>query len=44
MNLSAHKLEIEQGRYHKLPIANRICGLCKTEVGDDIHIQFKNVW
>ena len=36
--ISAHKLEIEHGRYHKLPIANRICGLCKTEVGDDIHI------
>ena len=35
--ISAHKLEIEHGRYHKLPIANRICGLCKTEVGDEIH-------
>jgi hypothetical protein len=35
--ISAHKLEIEQGRYHKLPIAIRICGLCKTEVGDEIH-------
>jgi len=35
--ISAHKLEIEQGRYHKLPIANRICGQCKTEVGDAIH-------
>ena len=35
--ISAHKLEIEQGRYHKLPIANRIYGLCKTEVGDEIH-------
>jgi hypothetical protein len=35
--ISAHKLEIEQGRYHKLPIANRICGICKAEVGDAIH-------
>ena len=35
--ISSDKLEIEQGRYHKLPIANRICGLCKTEVGDAIH-------
>ena len=35
--ISAHKLEIEQRRYHILPIDNRICGLCKTEVGDNIH-------
>jgi hypothetical protein len=35
--ISAHKLEIEHGRYHKLPIANHICSLCKTEVGDEIH-------
>jgi nanoRNase/pAp phosphatase (c-di-AMP/oligoRNAs hydrolase) len=35
--ISVHKLEIEQGRYHKLPIANRMCGLCKTEAGDAIH-------
>ena len=35
--ISAHKLEIGQGRYHKLPIANRICGLCKAEAGDAIH-------
>ena len=35
--ISSHKLEIEQGRYHKLPITNRICGLCKTEVGGANH-------
>jgi hypothetical protein len=40
--ISAHKLEIEHGRYHKLPIANRICGPCKTEVGDEIH--FSDTW
>ena len=28
-------------RYHKLPIANRICGLCKTEVGDEIHFMLQ---
>jgi hypothetical protein len=32
--ISAHKLEIEQGRYNKLPIANHICSLCKTEVAN----------
>ena len=35
--ISAHKPEIEHGRYHILPIDNRICGLCKTEDGDKIH-------
>jgi hypothetical protein len=35
--VSAHKLEIEHGRYHILPINNHICSLCKTEVGDAIH-------
>jgi len=39
--ISAHKLKIKQGRYHKLPIANRICGLYKIEVGDEIHFLFQ---
>jgi hypothetical protein len=36
--ISAHKLEIEHGRYNILPIDNRICGLYKTDVGDKIHL------
>ena len=35
--ISAHKLEIEQGRYHGLPVKDRICKLCKAEVEDEIH-------
>ena len=41
--LSVHYLPIERGRYHipKLPRDMRICTLCKTGVGDEIHALFE---
>lgn len=36
--ISAHTLEIEQGRYRGLRIEDRTCSLCKnTAIGDEIH-------
>ena len=35
--VSAHKLEIERGRYVGLRVEDRICKLCNTEVEDEIH-------
>jgi hypothetical protein len=44
MRISAHNLMIEKGRYHKpLPIKqeDRICPICKTGLGDELHLLFK---
>lgn len=37
LRISAHSLEIEKGRYYKIPRHNRICKVCKNGVGDEIH-------
>lgn len=39
--ISAHKLEIETGRYQGIKAENRICKLCKKEVEDEIHFLLK---
>ena len=35
--ISAHRLEIERGRYKNQEVSERICRLCGTEVEDEIH-------
>ena len=32
IKISISKLAIEQGRFHKTPVENRICPLCKIDV------------
>ena len=39
--ISAHKLEIEVGRYKNIPDLNRICKVCSSgEVEDERHLIF----
>lgn len=35
--ISAHKLEIERGRYTGLNTEKRLCKLCKTNIEDEVH-------
>ena len=35
--ISSHQLEIECGRYRKIPASQRICKLCNLEVEDELH-------
>ena len=35
--ISAHKLEIEKGRYIGLKVEDRICQLCKDDIEDEVH-------
>ena len=37
--ISAHKLEIEKGRYRYigLKVEDRICQLCKNDITDEVH-------
>ena len=39
LRTSAHSLEIERGRYTrpKTPVNNRICEVCKKDVGTEVH-------
>ena len=37
LRISAHTLEIERGRYKKIPFENRLCNYCKTEIEDEKH-------
>jgi hypothetical protein len=37
LRVSAHRLPIETGRYHKTPTIERTCTLCGNGVGDEIH-------
>ena len=37
MRISAHKLEIETGRYTKTTREERLCKLCSLEVEDELH-------
>jgi len=37
IKISNSKLAIEQGRFHKTPVENRICPLCKIDVEDEYH-------
>ena len=37
IRISCHKLRIEEGRYKKLPLQERICQLCNVEVEDEKH-------
>ena len=36
-----HRLPIEVGRWGNIPISERICHLCKSEIGDEFHYIFK---
>ena len=39
--LSAHQLNIETGRHHKMALEKRICKCCKTnEIEDEMHFLF----
>ena len=35
--ISNYNLDIERGRYSKLPVEQRICRLCSSEVEDEFH-------
>ena len=35
--VSAHKLEIEVGRYKNIEVNGRICAICKNGIEDEIH-------
>lgn len=37
IRISCHKLFIEEGRYRKIPIQERICQLCHTDIEDEKH-------
>ena len=37
LRISAHKLFIEEGRYKKIPVEQRVCKLCQVEVEDELH-------
>ena len=41
IQISAHTLFIEEGRYTKTPLEQRICRLCKSSVEDEIHFVVK---
>ena len=34
---SDHRLEIEKGRHRNLPVENRICPVCRTDVETELH-------
>lgn len=40
LRLSAHKLFIEEGRYKKVPLNERICKLCRNDIEDEEHFIF----
>ena len=41
LRLSAHKLQIEIGRFTQTPRHLRICNMCSTdEIGDELHLLF----
>ena len=35
--MSAHRLLVEEGRYKKIPLGDRICKLCKNGIEDEQH-------
>ena len=35
IRISCHKLLIEEGRYRKIPLQERICQLCRTDIEDE---------
>ncbi|MCU7800554.1 MAG: reverse transcriptase family protein [gamma proteobacterium symbiont of Lucinoma myriamae] len=37
LRLSSHKLQVEEGRYKKIPLQQRICQLCNTDIEDECH-------
>ena len=37
ISLSAHRLLVEQGRYKKIPLGDRICKLYKNGIEDEQH-------
>jgi hypothetical protein len=37
LNFIHNQLEIERGRYRKIPASQRICKLCNLEVEDELH-------
>ena len=42
LRCSAHHLEIEQGRWSKVPVAARVCTVCQSgEIGDEYHFAMK---
>ena len=41
LRISAHKLEVETGRYSKTPRQNRICKTCNSGICDEIHFLTK---
>lgn len=43
LRISAHKLKIEKGRFFKppIPVENRVCDNCLSEIEDEIHFLIK---
>ena len=42
LRCSAHHLEIEKGRWNKIPVNDRVCTLCQSgEIGDEYHFAMK---
>ena len=41
LRISAHKLEVETGRYSKIPRQNRICKTCNSGICDEIPVLTK---
>ena len=37
LRISAHRLEVERGRYLKIPRQSRFCKMCTNGIGDEIH-------
>ncbi|MCU7801521.1 MAG: hypothetical protein KZQ70_15660 [gamma proteobacterium symbiont of Lucinoma myriamae] len=37
IRLSSHKLHVEEGRYRKTPLSERLCQLCKLGIEDEEH-------
>ena len=36
-----HRLPVELGRWSSIPLSERICLLCNSEIGDEFHYIFK---
>ena len=41
MQLSAHSLISETGRYSNIPVEQRLCEYCKSDIEDEFHLILK---
>ena len=40
IRVSAHRLSVEEGRYKKIPLSDRMCKVCKNGTEDEKHFIF----